>query len=42
LPDVVSKFNLTIKAGEKIGIAGRTGSGKTSIFNALLGIAYIS
>lgn len=29
-------FNLTIKAGEKVGIVGRSGSGKSSLINLLL------
>lgn len=33
-PLVVKKVTLDIKAGEKIGIAGRTGSGKSSLFLA--------
>ncbi len=35
-------LNLKIKAGEKIGIVGRTGAGKTTIINTLLRITEIS
>ena len=42
LPDVIKGITCKIQAGEKIGIVGRTGAGKTTIINALLGIAEIS
>jgi ABC-type multidrug transport system fused ATPase/permease subunit len=35
-PNVLDGITFEIKAGEKIGIIGRTGSGKSSIFTALL------
>ena len=35
-PQVLKKINLTIKGGEKIGVAGRTGAGKSSLVAALL------
>lgn len=35
LPIVLKNFNLSIKDGEKIGICGRTGAGKSTIMNAL-------
>jgi len=35
LPDVLKDCSFTIKPGEKIGIAGRTGAGKSSILVAL-------
>uniref|UniRef100_A0A7S2DAY2 ATP-dependent transporter ycf16 n=1 Tax=Haptolina brevifila TaxID=156173 RepID=A0A7S2DAY2_9EUKA len=35
LPDVLKQCNFTVRAGEKIGIAGRTGAGKSSILVAL-------
>lgn len=35
--DVLSDINLTIKRGEKIGIVGRSGSGKTTMTKLLLG-----
>ena len=38
LPDVIRKIDCEIKAGEKIGIVGRTGAGKTTIINTLLGV----
>lgn len=31
----LKKLNFTIKAGEKIGVVGRTGAGKSSLVNAL-------
>ncbi len=34
--DVVSAFNLTIRPGEKIGLVGRSGAGKSTIVNLLL------
>jgi ABC-type multidrug transport system fused ATPase/permease subunit len=42
LPDVIKGITCKIQAGEKVGIVGRTGAGKTTIINALLGIAEIS
>ena len=35
-PQVLKKINLNIKGGEKIGIAGRTGAGKSSFVAALM------
>lgn len=35
-PQVLKKINLTIKGGEKIGIAGRTGAGKSSFVASLM------
>jgi ABC-type bacteriocin/lantibiotic exporter with double-glycine peptidase domain len=34
---VLKNFNLTIKKGELVGITGKSGKGKTTIFNLLLG-----
>lgn len=42
LPDVLSGLNIKINAGEKIGIVGRTGAGKTTIINTLLRITHLS
>ena len=36
LPDVLKSVDLNIRHGEKIGIVGRTGAGKTTIINTLL------
>ena len=33
---VINNFNLTIKAGEKIGLVGRSGAGKSTLVNLLL------
>nr|APD26517.1 ATP-binding cassette transporter subfamily C member 4 X1 protein [Brachionus koreanus] len=35
LPSVLKEISLNIKAGEKIGIVGRTGAGKSSFFQAI-------
>lgn len=36
--DVISNLNLKIAKGERLGIKGRTGAGKTTLFNLLLGL----
>ena len=36
--DVLSNLSFTIAKGEKIGINGRSGAGKTTLFNLLLGL----
>lgn len=36
LPSVLSSFSLTVKRGECVGIMGRSGEGKSTIFHALL------
>lgn len=38
LPLVLKNLSLEFKAGEKIGVVGRTGAGKTSILSTLLRI----
>jgi ATP-binding cassette subfamily C (CFTR/MRP) protein 4 len=35
LPDVLKNISLNIKPGEKVGIVGRTGAGKSSFFQIL-------
>ena len=35
-PDIFQNLNLSIKAGEKIGLVGRSGSGKSTLVNLLL------
>ncbi|KAK9451594.1 P-loop containing nucleoside triphosphate hydrolase protein [Limtongia smithiae] len=42
LPYVLQNLNLSIKGGEKIGICGRTGAGKSSIMAALYRLAELS
>lgn len=42
MPDVIRGITCKIQAGEKIGIVGRTGAGKTTIINTLLGITEIN
>lgn len=36
-PEIIRDFSLTIAKGEHIGIQGRSGAGKTTLFNLLLG-----
>lgn len=36
LPDVLKRVSYNVRGGEKVGIVGRTGSGKSSIQNLLL------
>lgn len=40
-PVILSGLNLTIRLGEKIALVGRTGSGKTSLMQALLRMVYV-
>lgn len=42
LPLVLKALNLTVKGGEKLGIIGRTGSGKSTLFLALYRIMEVS
>jgi len=37
-PPVINNFSLTIRKGERIGIRGASGIGKTTLFNLLLGL----
>ena len=42
LPYTLQDVSLSIRSGEKIGIVGRTGAGKSSLFNSLLRISALS
>ena len=42
LPLVLRDFSLSVKAGEKIGIVGRTGAGKSSVLQCLLRMTPLS
>ncbi|XP_077574200.1 ATP-binding cassette sub-family C member 10 isoform X1 [Stigmatopora nigra] len=42
LPNALDGVNFTVRAGEKVGIVGRTGSGKSSLFAALFRMAEVS
>ena len=36
LPNVIKDLSLTIEGGYNVGVVGRTGSGKSTLFNAIL------
>lgn len=36
LPNVLDHLNMTIRAGQKIGVVGRTGAGKSTLIQAIL------
>lgn len=38
LPLSLKNLNFKIKSGEKVGVVGRTGAGKSTIYNVLLRI----
>ncbi|XP_076650867.1 ATP-binding cassette sub-family C member 4 isoform X2 [Halictus rubicundus] len=40
-PSVLKDLNILIKSGEKVGIVGRTGAGKTSLISALFRLAQL-
>ncbi|XP_077426239.1 ATP-binding cassette sub-family C member 10 isoform X2 [Vanacampus margaritifer] len=42
LPNALDGVSLAVRAGEKVGIVGRTGSGKSSLFAALFRMAELS
>lgn len=37
-PDVLEDFSLSVKKGEEVTLVGRTGAGKSTLFNLLLGL----
>ena len=42
MPKVLKDMSFKVEAGEKVGVVGRTGAGKSSILNALFRIIEIS
>ena len=42
MPEVIKGVDCKIRGGDKIGIVGRTGAGKTTIINTLLGVTEIT
>lgn len=42
LPNALDGVSLVVRAGEKVGIVGRTGSGKSTLFLALFRMAELN
>ncbi|KAJ6781974.1 hypothetical protein PWT90_01260 [Aphanocladium album] len=40
IPPIIKDFSLAVEAGDKVGLLGRTGSGKSSLLLTLLGFLY--